>query len=117
MLHAYPEEGGGYLRGSCLLSLLTGGGGWAPQRTDRSQWLQVDLRDRMDVTGVATQGRYGSSDWVTSYMLLFSDMGKSWKQYRQEDGVGVSISSPVITPSAFGSKRIILVTSGYRFHL
>ncbi|XP_023670576.1 contactin-associated protein-like 5 [Paramormyrops kingsleyae] len=70
------------------LNRRDGGGGWAPQRTDRSQWLQVDLRDRMEVTGVATQGCYGSSDWVTSYMLLFSDMGKSWKQYRQEDGVG-----------------------------
>uniref|UniRef100_A0A8C9SSW0 Contactin-associated protein-like 5 n=1 Tax=Scleropages formosus TaxID=113540 RepID=A0A8C9SSW0_SCLFO len=68
--------------------LSTGGGGWAPRWSDRSRWLQVDLRDRVEVTGIATQGRYGSSDWVTSYMLLFSDMGQAWKQYRQDDGVG-----------------------------
>lgn len=44
----------------------------------------------MEVTAVATQGRYGGSDWVSGYLLLFSDTGQAWKQYRQEDGVGVS---------------------------
>ncbi|KAM4877959.1 contactin-associated protein-like 3 isoform 2-T2 [Thomomys bottae] len=41
----------------------------------------------MKVTGVATQGGYGSSDWVTSYLLMFSDGGRNWKQYRQEDSI------------------------------
>ncbi|XP_056146094.1 contactin-associated protein-like 5 isoform X2 [Lampris incognitus] len=42
----------------------------------------------MEVTAVATQGRCDSSDWVTNYLLLYSDTGRTWKQYRQEDGVG-----------------------------
>uniref|UniRef100_A0A8C7DN20 Contactin associated protein family member 5 n=1 Tax=Oncorhynchus kisutch TaxID=8019 RepID=A0A8C7DN20_ONCKI len=63
-------------------------GGWSPQVTDRHPWLQLDLRDRIEVTAVATQGRYGGSDWVSGYLLLFSDTGRAWKQYRQEDGVG-----------------------------
>ena len=67
-----------------------GAGGWSPLVTDSQPWLQLDLRDRMEVTAVATQGRYDSSDWVSSYMLLYSDTGRAWKQYRQEDGVGVS---------------------------
>ena len=61
--------------------------------TEKEPWLQLDLRDRMEVTAVATQGRYDSSDWVSSYMLLYSDTGRAWKQYRQEDGVGVSPAS------------------------
>ncbi|XP_036395954.1 contactin-associated protein-like 5 [Megalops cyprinoides] len=69
------------------LNRRDGGGGWAPQQTDRHQWLQVDLRDRMEVTAIATQGRYGSSDWVTGYLLLFSDTGRAWKQYIQEEGI------------------------------
>uniref|UniRef100_A0A8C9S2G3 Contactin associated protein-like 5b n=1 Tax=Scleropages formosus TaxID=113540 RepID=A0A8C9S2G3_SCLFO len=69
------------------LASLAGSGGWAPQRTDRNRWLQVDLRDRVEVTGVATQGRHGSSDWVTSYQLMVSDTGRAWKRYRLEDGV------------------------------
>uniref|UniRef100_A0A8C7DWQ6 Contactin associated protein family member 5 n=1 Tax=Oncorhynchus kisutch TaxID=8019 RepID=A0A8C7DWQ6_ONCKI len=72
-----------------FLSLVSrGAGGWSPQVTDRHPWLQLDLRDRIEVTAVATQGRYGGSDWVSGYLLLFSDTGRAWKQYRQEDGVG-----------------------------
>uniref|UniRef100_A0A8C1QDS9 Contactin associated protein-like 5b n=1 Tax=Cyprinus carpio TaxID=7962 RepID=A0A8C1QDS9_CYPCA len=67
---------------------VLGGGGWAPERTDRLRWLQVDLRERVEVTAVATQGRFGSPDWVTSYMLLYSDTGRAWKQFRQEDNIG-----------------------------
>lgn len=68
-----------------------GGGGWSPESTDRSPWLQVDLQERMEVTAVATQGRHGSSDWVSAYMLLYSDTGRIWKQYMFEDNVGVSV--------------------------
>ncbi|MBN3304064.1 CNTP5 protein, partial [Amia calva] len=64
-----------------------GAGGWSPLVSDRHQWLQVDLRDRVEITAIATQGCYGSSDWVTSYLLLFSDTGRAWKQYRQEDSI------------------------------
>lgn len=57
--------------------------------TDQDPWLQLDLREQMEVTAVATQGRYDSWDWVSSYLLLYSDTGRVWKQYRHEDGVGV----------------------------
>uniref|UniRef100_A0A3B5AXM3 Contactin associated protein like 3 n=1 Tax=Stegastes partitus TaxID=144197 RepID=A0A3B5AXM3_9TELE len=40
------------------------------------------------ITAVATQGRYGSSDWQTSYLLMFSDTGHNWRQYRQEGSIG-----------------------------
>ncbi|XP_073708718.1 contactin-associated protein-like 5 [Garra rufa] len=70
------------------LNRRDGGGGWAPERTDRLRWLQVDLRERVEVTAVATQGRFGSPDWVASYMLLYSDTGRAWKQFRQEDNIG-----------------------------
>uniref|UniRef100_A0A8C6PFL9 Contactin associated protein like 3 n=1 Tax=Nothobranchius furzeri TaxID=105023 RepID=A0A8C6PFL9_NOTFU len=63
-------------------------GGWSPLTSDRYQWLQVDLGERTKITAVATQGRYGSSDWLTTYLLMFSDMGHNWKQYRQEDSIG-----------------------------
>uniref|UniRef100_A0A3B4Y5U3 Contactin-associated protein-like 4 n=1 Tax=Seriola lalandi dorsalis TaxID=1841481 RepID=A0A3B4Y5U3_SERLL len=37
---------------------------------------------------VATQGRYGSSDWLTAYLLMFSDTGHNWRLHRQEDSLG-----------------------------
>ncbi|XP_016422703.1 contactin-associated protein-like 5, partial [Sinocyclocheilus rhinocerous] len=70
------------------LNRRDGGGGWTPEQTDRLRWLQVDLRERVEVTAVATQGRFGSPDWVTSYMLLYSDTGRAWKQFRHEDNIG-----------------------------
>ncbi|KAL0963898.1 hypothetical protein UPYG_G00315090 [Umbra pygmaea] len=71
-----------------IINSRDGAGGWSPLVTDRQPWMQLDLKDRMEVTAIATQGRYGSSDWVSAYLLLFSDTGRAWKQYRQEDGVG-----------------------------
>uniref|UniRef100_A0A3Q3IY14 Contactin associated protein like 3 n=1 Tax=Monopterus albus TaxID=43700 RepID=A0A3Q3IY14_MONAL len=63
-------------------------GGWSPLTSDQYQWLEVDLGERTKLTAVATQGRYGSSDWLTSYLLMFSDTGHNWQQYRQEDSIG-----------------------------
>ncbi|XP_041804256.1 contactin-associated protein-like 4 [Chelmon rostratus] len=70
------------------LNRRDGAGGWSPLTSDRYQWLEVDLGERTKITAVATQGRYGSSDWLTSYLLMFSDTGHNWKQYRQEDSIG-----------------------------
>jgi hypothetical protein len=72
------------------VSIFTkGAGGWSPLVSNKYQWLQIDLGERMEVTSVATQGGYGSSNWVTSYLLMFSDSGRNWKQYRQEDSIWV----------------------------
>lgn len=68
-----------------------GAGGWSPLTSDSHPWLEVDLGQRMQVTAVSTQGRYGSSDWLMAYVLMFSDTGHNWRQYRQEDSVGVSV--------------------------
>uniref|UniRef100_A0A3Q0RJ59 Contactin associated protein like 3 n=1 Tax=Amphilophus citrinellus TaxID=61819 RepID=A0A3Q0RJ59_AMPCI len=65
-----------------------GAGGWSPLVSDRYQWLEVDLGRRTQITAVATQGRYGSSDWLTAYVLMFSDTGHNWRQHRQEDSLG-----------------------------
>ncbi|XP_040896361.1 contactin-associated protein-like 4 [Toxotes jaculatrix] len=65
-----------------------GAGGWSPLVSDRYQWLQVDLGRRTQIRAVATQGRYGSSDWLTAYLLMFSDTGHNWRQHRQEDSLG-----------------------------
>ncbi|XP_077812817.1 contactin-associated protein-like 4 isoform X2 [Macaca mulatta] len=69
------------------LNRRDGAGGWTPLVSNKNQWLQIDLGERVEVTAVATQGGYGSSDWVTSYILMFSDSGRNWKQYRREDSI------------------------------
>ncbi|XP_044898612.1 contactin-associated protein-like 3 isoform X6 [Felis catus] len=73
--------------GFASLNRRDGAGGWSPRVSDKYQWLQIDLGERMEVTAVATQGGYGSSDWVTSYVLMFSDGGRNWKLYRREESI------------------------------
>ncbi|XP_051852667.1 contactin-associated protein-like 4 [Antechinus flavipes] len=73
--------------GFARLNRRDGAGGWSPLVSNKYQWLQIDLGDRMEITAIATQGGYGSSDWVTNYLLMFSDSGRNWKQYRQEESI------------------------------
>uniref|UniRef100_A0A8U8C8Q8 Uncharacterized protein n=1 Tax=Geospiza parvula TaxID=87175 RepID=A0A8U8C8Q8_GEOPR len=73
--------------GFARLNRREGAGGWSPFVSNKYQWLQIDLGERTEITAVATQGGYGSSDWVTSYLLMFSDSGQNWKQYRQEESI------------------------------
>uniref|UniRef100_A0A3Q2NR86 Contactin-associated protein-like 4 n=1 Tax=Fundulus heteroclitus TaxID=8078 RepID=A0A3Q2NR86_FUNHE len=80
-----------------------GAGGWSPLLSDKYQWLEVDLQRRTQITAVATQGRYGSSDWLTSYLLMFSDTGHNWRQHRQEDIIP-SAPGQADAPSSFNRK-------------
>lgn len=44
---------------------------------------QIDLGDVYKVTGVASQGGDGLSEWVTSYKLEYTTDGSSWQYYGQ----------------------------------
>ncbi|KAG7317731.1 hypothetical protein KOW79_018766 [Hemibagrus wyckioides] len=79
----------GYAPGYAKLNRRGGAGGWSPLDTDHYPWLQVDLGSRKQVTAVATQGRYSSSDWTTHYRLLYSGMGRNWKPYHQDGNIWV----------------------------
>ncbi|XDV47370.1 hypothetical protein PO909_017030 [Leuciscus waleckii] len=70
---------------------VVGAGGWSPLDSDHYQWLQIDLGSRKQVTAIATQGRYSSSDWTTRYRLLYSDTGRNWKPYHQDGNIWVNI--------------------------
>lgn len=77
---------------SSSVSCPAGAGGWSPLDSNKYQWLEIKLEQRTEITAMATQGRYGSSDWVTRYLLMFSDTGHNWRPYRQEDSIRVRVS-------------------------
>uniref|UniRef100_A0A8C6MGE8 Contactin associated protein 2 n=1 Tax=Nothobranchius furzeri TaxID=105023 RepID=A0A8C6MGE8_NOTFU len=77
----------GYAPGYAKLNRRGGAGGWSPLDSDHYQWLQVDLGSRKQVSAIATQGRYSSSDWTTQYRLLYSDTGRNWKPYNQDGNI------------------------------
>jgi len=57
-------------------------GGWSALRNDHYQWIQVTLGSYTKLTGIATQGRNGHSQWVTKYRLQYSQNGVSFYYYR-----------------------------------
>ncbi|XP_062870599.1 contactin-associated protein-like 4 isoform X2 [Trichomycterus rosablanca] len=83
------SHGPGYAK----LNRRDGAGGWSPLDSSKYQWLEINLGERTEVTAVATQGRYGSSDWVTRYHLMFSDTGHNWKQFQQEGSIGAFLGN------------------------
>jgi len=67
------------------LNFKAGGGkqgAWSARSNDASQWIQVDLGGFTNITGIATQGRNGYSQWVTKYQLQYSDNGVNFHYYK-----------------------------------
>ena len=58
-------------------------GGWSALTNDRNQWLQVYFGSHTKVTRLATQGIYGYDQWVTKYMLQYSDDGMTFHLYKE----------------------------------
>ena len=67
------------------LNFKAGGGkqgGWSAGSNDANQWIQVALGSYTKLTGIATQGRNGDSQWVTKYQLQKSDDGVNFDYYK-----------------------------------
>ncbi|XP_066019015.1 uncharacterized protein [Pocillopora verrucosa] len=58
-------------------------GGWSALTNDRDQWLQVNFGSYTKVTRLATQGMNGYDQWVTRYMLQYSDDGITFHLYKE----------------------------------
>lgn len=48
-------------------------GGWSAQQAKTGDWIQVDFNSVKIVTAVATQGRSNAAQWVTSYVVSYSN--------------------------------------------
>ncbi|XP_008581090.1 PREDICTED: contactin-associated protein-like 2, partial [Galeopterus variegatus] len=84
---------GSYAPGYAKINKRGGAGGWSPSDSDHYQWLQVDFGNRKQISAIATQGRYSSSDWVTQYRMLYSDTGRNWKPYHQDGNIWRKVTS------------------------
>lgn len=68
---------------------------WCPKtRSDRTDYLQVDMGAARFVCAVATQGKGGS--WVTSYKLSLSLDGATFTAYKEHNAEKVRKLSELI---------------------
>lgn len=76
---------------------------WCAAVNDFQQYLQIDLTQQVHVTGIATQGFYGSElRYVSKYLLQWSNDGDLWIQYQGEISAnhgGESTVKNKITPA------------------
>ncbi|EDO39922.1 predicted protein [Nematostella vectensis] len=56
---------------------------WCADQADQNQWITVDLKNPVKISGVGTQG--GTKDsWVTLYSVEYSEEGEAWVPYKEE---------------------------------
>nr|XP_015204340.1 PREDICTED: discoidin, CUB and LCCL domain-containing protein 1-like [Lepisosteus oculatus] len=56
---------------------------WAPKSDSADPWLELDLRDRSNITGIITKGSEDRNDfYVKSYTVHYSRDRKHWKVYK-----------------------------------
>ena len=73
------------------LNANRGAGAWEPKtRSDRTDYLQVDMGVVRSVCAVATQGRSGYNAWIPSYKLRLSTNGVTWNRYKENQVEKVS---------------------------
>lgn len=57
---------------------------WAAQENNVGEWLQIDFKQKMAVTKVATQGKPDEhQQWVTSYKVKFSKDPVQWEAFKE----------------------------------
>ena len=52
---------------------------------ENEPWLVIELENKTVITGIATQGFGGASEWVTNYTLMFS-AGEDYKNFKEING-------------------------------
>ncbi|XP_065098168.1 retinoschisin 1a [Paramisgurnus dabryanus] len=60
---------------------------WLSKFQDTNQWLQIDLKEIKVVSGILTQGRCDSEEWMTKYSVQYRTNEKlNWIYYKDQTG-------------------------------
>lgn len=65
---------------------LDGGNAWTAASSDFDQYLIFDLGQPMRITGISTQGRPHSSEYVMEYGISYGSNGLDYSDYKESGG-------------------------------
>ena len=68
-------------------AILWGGSAWTAENSDFDQALAIDMGAIKNITGIATQGRAHSNEYVLEYRIQYGTNGKDWIDYKEVDGL------------------------------
>ena len=74
----WGSRGLNYKLQACGNSTIDSGGGWCSAHNKVGQWIQLDNGKLGSISGVITQGRKGSDQWVESFRVKYKDQNGSW---------------------------------------
>lgn len=63
-----------------------GGNAWTAASSDFDQYLIFDLGQPMTITGITTQGRPHSSEFVMEYGISYGSNGLDYSDYKESGG-------------------------------
>ena len=70
--------------------------GMPADHVDRdTTWLQVDLGSLASVSAIGTQGNCLGDQWTKSYIIMYSENGVNWTEYKELGRVKVGNDSCV----------------------
>ncbi|KYN19702.1 Neurexin-4 [Trachymyrmex cornetzi] len=64
-----------------------GDSAWSPELSSYNQHLTMELGDRYEIRSISTRGRAHTNEYVTEYIIQYSDDGQAWATYETQDGV------------------------------
>jgi len=68
-------------------AVLWGDSVWTAEKSDFNQALLINLGSEKNVTGIATQGRANSNEYVIEYRIQYGSNGVDWTDYKEVDGL------------------------------
>lgn len=74
---------------------FTGDSTWSPVLSSYDQHLTMELGDRYEIRSIATRGRAHTNEYVTEYIIQYSDDGQAWASYESQDGVDEVLTSRI----------------------
>ncbi|RZF37489.1 hypothetical protein LSTR_LSTR016102, partial [Laodelphax striatellus] len=59
---------------------------WTPAENTYYQFITINLHEATEVTGITTQGRASTLEFVTEYIVQYSDDGEIWRSVIDANG-------------------------------
>ena len=74
----WGNRGLNYQLNDCGNSMIDSSAGWCSKHNKVGQWIQLDNGKLGSISGVITQGRKNSDQWVESFRVKYKDQNGSW---------------------------------------
>ena len=74
----WGDRGLNWKLATCGNSMIDSAGGWCSLTNNVGSWIQLDNGKIGSISGVITQGRKGTDQWVKSFKVKYKDESGSW---------------------------------------